>query len=529
MNYKLHNNQQGSILLYSLIIISLITAISITVSIIVVNQIKLTSGAANGTQAYYAAESGIEKGLFAIRVMRDDPDFYLDKASEQAKSAIPIIQSYDGNNFVNKASFDISQASAITPKIVDQEIKENEYVQIDYYDVDDPLSASTSEVAYITVQNSGNNPASWAEVSWTAWDSIGALLNSTSAKRVIGPSDLSRVNGWTIPALDVFPGDPVGYRVRIKALKAIPTPTDTEPGDLSSVTVTPYDINGDEVFDLPSQVEIKSIGERGGFKQSLVALVPWKLPLFGLYDYVLFSESDIYKDIILNAPTYSSGTQEATLGMAETASCDITTACVDCITDENWEGWCPVDTNNVSCFGEESVAGVNAYEGTCKIYPQTYEGTTDGGSDWQYYGFVLPISDTIPEGDEYYVSLRLGYMCDDGPDGITTNCDGRDIAVEINGQSAVVPDLIGGLANQSQEWAGTEFRTCTIPDSYSLGSPSLPVDDFSRTIQITNHPYGAIGDIPPAYKGSGWREGTYDHVLIDWYQLSTYKMFDDCY
>ncbi len=494
-------------------VISIITAISITVSVIVVNQIKLTSGAANGTQAYYAAESGIEKGLFAVRAMRDDPDFYLDDDTDQDHidfSAIYIIQGYTDSSFVNNASFDISQAFAETPRIENQEIKENEFVQIDYYDVDNSLSPSAMVVG-ITVQNSGDNPASWAEVSWTAWDDQGLLGNSTLARKIIGPSDLSSVNGWPINNLDVFDpdsgtgfdGDPVGYRVRIKAFKAIPT--DTEPGDLSSVTVIPYDgIPGssNEVTELPSQVVIKSIGERDGFKQSLVVSVPWKLPLFGLYDYVLFSEGDIYKDIILNAPTYSSGVQNVEAGLTALGNqCAYTTTCDTCQTN-GWYGRCPVGTSNVACWAEGGAPG-DYWDGTCQIKPET---------NFYMYGFILPISDTIPAGDEYYVSLDLGYNCK-----LAADCDERDISIEIDGQSVVINDLAVGEGKVDAD--NTKWITCTIPDTFSLGDPSLPINDPSRTIQITNHPYGV---------GGGFDE-VGDNIVIDWYQLSTYKMFDDCY
>lgn len=69
MNYNKDN--QGSVLLYSLLIISLITVIAITVSMVVVNELKLSSAAANGTMAYYAAESGIEKGLYTVKIERN--------------------------------------------------------------------------------------------------------------------------------------------------------------------------------------------------------------------------------------------------------------------------------------------------------------------------------------------------------------------------------------------------------------------------------------------------------------------------
>ena len=134
------------------------------------------------------------------------------------------------------------------------------------------------------VTNDATDPSTWAEVSWIAWDDQGTLGESIAARKLIGPTDLA--NGWTINELDVF-DDPLndiiprGYRLRIKALF----------GDLSRVSVIPYDEpNGaGNIVDLPSLIQIKSVGERSALKQSLTATVPWKIPLYGLYDYVLFS------------------------------------------------------------------------------------------------------------------------------------------------------------------------------------------------------------------------------------------------
>lgn len=498
-------NQSGSVLLYSLLIISLITAISIIISIIVVNEIKLTSGASNGVQAYYAAESGIERGLYGVKIFRNNQQDTL----QEVRNAI---LDYSDSDFENNASYENVQTDILTAKVENILVEENDYIQIDYYDVNKPLNPSIKVVG-ITVKNSEDDPATWAEVSWTAWDNNGILGTSTEAKKIIGPSDLARDDGWPINNLDVFDDDNetgfdgdnvVGYRVRIKALKAIPT--EVGDGNLSSLTVIPYDGTppplgvGKEVTDLPTQLVIKSVGERNNFKQSLTATVPWNLPLFGLYDYVLFSEGEILKDIILNAPTYSSGVQEIENNLTPSSSCPWDNAtgaydCQDCNDSQGWLGWCPSGTSTVVCYSDGYVNPPSPdLAGTCKL--STFSGLN---------GLVLPISDTIVEGDEYYISLRLNYVCTGILSEYSTN---RDIGVEISGQRSVVSDMSSVAQLPEGEWI-----TCTIPDTFVLGDPSLPVDDPSRTLTITT-------------------DGTWDDedfINFDWYQLSTYKIFPDCY
>jgi hypothetical protein len=485
---RLLSNKSGSVLLYSLLIISLITAIAITVSIIVINELKLTSGAANATLAYYAAESGIEKGLYTIKIMRNDGSTLSDAVAE-----ISLFPKGGEAAFENNADYSDGQTKSKTSEIVNEEIKENQYVQADYYDVNSPL-APTNEVKYITVKNDDSVSSAWAEVSWTAWDGSGTLGTSTSARKVIGPTDLYEV--WPIDLEGAFsdPFDPVGYRLRIRALF----------DDLSAVTVMPYDGlppppgGGVKVADLHSQIEIKSVGERGKFKQSLTATVPWKIPLSGLYDYVLFSEGDILKTIILSQPAYSSGTIQIEASLGSTQECR--PDCADCLA-VTWDGLsCGT---KMYCYGAEAVPYSEEHQvGVCYL-----------GHDGNAREFTLPIPTLVTEGEEYYVSLRMWYMCNDDDDDGTCNDPhtpprDRKIAVEIFGQSVVVDDQADTL---DQVW-----RTCTIPESFSVGNSSLPVGDPSRSIKFSTISGGAT---------QWWG---YDWMGIDWYQLSTYKIFEDC-
>jgi len=499
----LKNNKSGTILLYSLLVVSFIAAIAVTLSVIVVNELKLTSGAANATLAYYAAESGIERGLYAVKLMRND-------GTSTLSSAVTEIGSFPkagDASFENGADYSNGQTSSKTSEIINEEVIENSYIQADYYNVENPLS--DAGVVQIVVSNGPDapetnpNPDTWAEVSWTAWDSNGTLGTSTSARKVIGPTDLQpdppADTGWPI-TLDVFsdqPIVPVGYRVRIKSLF----------GDLSSLSVIPYDGAGGQVTDLPSQLEIKSVGELSKFKQSLTATVPWKLPLHGLYDYVIFSEGDILKTVILSRPVYSSGVIQVEAGLAGGVDCHLNCeedwefCCQDCINNTIWDGLecfsSPTANPNVACYSSTPPGGV------CKLIAAVPGGDYHEGNAW---GFTLPIPDGVPEGEEYYVSLRMGYenkLCSGG------EC-GREVAVEIGGQSAIVGDP--GI---------DDWHTCTIPETFALGNPSLPEDDSNRTIKITVHPLG-----PPGNNGDDWDDP--ERMAVDWYQLSTYKIFPDC-
>ncbi|MDD5040080.1 MAG: hypothetical protein PHY34_02935 [Patescibacteria group bacterium] len=522
---KVLNKQDGQVLLYALLVISFITAIAITISIIVVNELRLTTMATDATVAFYGAESGVERGLYTVRVTRESGTETVGTARDRIRSQNDTLDS--------SATYDNSGTDMASSFIEHETVQENQYVQADYYNAIDPLADST--VRSVEILNEGDNPASWAEVSWIAWDENGQIGPSENTRIAIGPSDLEpnpiTGRGWIIPRLDVFSTiSPVGYRMRVKAFKAVPSSSET--GDLSDLSVIPFDAEngqGNRVTDLPSEIAVNSVGQVSSFKQSITATVPWKVPLAGLYDYVLYSEGEIVKDIVLNRQTYSSGALEMSVGLtAAGPQCPLeTTSCATCMAN-GWQGWCPDGTVNIACWAEDGAPG-QFYDGTCEIRPQSYWGEVST-SNWQNYGFIAPIPDTVPEGNGYYVSLRIGYQCGDGggplPDPIVeTLCKGRDIEVEVNGVAVVIDDLAVGEMDSSTE---VEWVSCTIPDTFSLGDPALSADDPSRTIRVTNHPYGQIQN-PFPYSGTGWMEGTSDLVVIDFYQVTTAPLFPDCY
>ncbi|MCH7492963.1 hypothetical protein IID19_05280 [Patescibacteria group bacterium] len=367
----LPNNNQGIVLIYSLLIIGLITAIALTMSIIIVNELKLTSSSTDATLAYYAAESGIEKGLYTVKIKRNDPGSNLAGAVGEIKNFAATLS--------NDSNFDNEKTVSKTAVIESRQIVEGQYVQADYYDFDNPLAPVAGSVAKsLVVTNTGNDPLTWVEVSWIAWRANGTLGESTAAKKIIGPTDLK--SGWTISNLDVFGAsfDPVGYRVRVKALF----------GDLSSVSVTPYiELGGEgDQVNLPSTVEIIAIGEHGSFKQSLTATVPWKIPLFGLYDYVLFSEESLIKTLILSRQIYTSGPIEVEADNITSGEC---TGCSGVAGDCGALGW-----NAVCCAAG---ATCDPSLGTCTV--------DDGTSN----SWVLPIPDYVPADEDYYISIRAKY------------------------------------------------------------------------------------------------------------------------
>lgn len=432
-------NNSGVVLVYALLVIGLFSAIALTVSLIIINELRLTSSATDGTLAYYAAESGIERGLYGVKVMRNGGIVAL-------TSAVAAVRTYADSFTANSASYADDQTESTTSLITDRLIEENGYAQADYYNADDPLSPS--DVDYVVVSNSGTDPDTWAEVSWIGWDNTGTLGTSVNAKKIIGPTDLS--NGWTINLADAFSGTTiVGYRLRVRALF----------GQLSSLSVIPYSTaTGLPVTNLPSQVVVKSVGKRTSFKQALTATVPWRLPLSGLYDYVLFSEGELNKSIILSKAIYSSGVIQAEANLS--ASCGNCGAC-------QTAGW----QATVCSAGTSCTSGSPFYCSAAD--PNDY--------------FTLPIPTGVSAAAELYLSVRLQSTSTKAEVTISDPTEGQ----------------VGFTFNPS---SGGTWTTCTLPEPFPLGSVTA-----GRTISFTNLAASAG-----------------QNVFVDWYQISSYKIFPDC-
>ncbi|MFH1207283.1 MAG: pilus assembly PilX N-terminal domain-containing protein [Patescibacteria group bacterium] len=433
-----HN--QGVVLIYALLVIGLLTAIALTVSLVIINELKLTSSSTDGTLAYYAAESGIEKGLYGVKVKRDEGVMSL-------TNTVSLVAAYAANFTSNNASYANDQTVSGTSLIINRALTENEMVQADYYDVDNPLDPDDDRIVnQVLVSNSGNNPDSWAEVSWIGWDATGLLATSVDAKKIIGPTDLS--NGWTINLANVYTAGitPVGYRLRVRALF----------GPITGLSVFPSN-SGTEVTVLPSQVIIKSVGKRNTFKQALTATVPWRLPLSGLYDYVLFSEGELSKDIILSRAIYSSGV----IQVEANASAD----CADCATCQA-VGWsASACTAGTSCTSGSpfycAAAAANNY-------------------------FTLPIPSSVTAAQELYISVRVNSASTSAEVTISDPAEGE----------------VGFTFNPSS--SGT-WKTCTIPEPFSLGSGTVGRSVIFKNLTTTGQ-----------------------QLQVDWYQISSYKIFPDC-
>ncbi|MBU4331509.1 hypothetical protein KKD19_03565 [Patescibacteria group bacterium] len=255
----------GTILLLSLLILTGILLTSGIIATIVLQHLQMSRNIDNSILAFYAAEAGIEQGLYTLR-----------------KIGGTINDVKKTETLGNGASYDTDNAeTALSENVIKIGIPKNQTFQINLYNPDNSLL--DSGIRSIVLYEVGGSGFEWAEVSWVTWDSTGDWGAHQAKTHIFSHSQLTSGSGVPVN----LSGIAYAYRVRIKALY----------DDLEDLEIRAYsgaDGGGSQV-PIPGRVVIKSVGEYGTSKQALKVSYSSEAPIYGLYDYVIFSEESLIK------------------------------------------------------------------------------------------------------------------------------------------------------------------------------------------------------------------------------------------
>lgn len=253
-------NKRASVLLFALLLLAGVSAASLSVSKNAIDELVAARNLSLATKAFYSAETGLEQGLYLLRkttkIVGDFPT--------------------TGSVTMGEEAGTWNRPTPITNKIqslTKDELLKDQTWQIDLYNPDN-LSSDFLPAQRLAVSwGSGDG---WLEVSWVGW-SNGEWTPITIKK--INPA---RSTGTDI---DLSQADNEGatlFRVRFRALF----------DNISNLEVA----SRDEKL-LLSDIVIKSVGQFGQVQQAVEARLPRESPLSGLYDFVIFSEDSIIKEL----------------------------------------------------------------------------------------------------------------------------------------------------------------------------------------------------------------------------------------
>lgn len=251
-------DQQGSLLLMSILILSGIMTAASSFGIITIQNLRQSVLIDNGVRAFYAAESGIEDGLYELR-----------------KNETAVASMGASGALSNAATWDRTVATDI--QSLTRDLDENDTWEISLFDPDSSLSSLASTVKSLKLAWTGSG-SEWVQAQIIPWTTSGTL-GAPSTQLFSAASNPATVN--------LQDASTVLYRVRIKALY----------GGITDMTVKAYsglNLGGSQV-DVPGYITMYSTGEYSLSNQVVRAQMPHRPPLSGQFGYVLFSEEDLIK------------------------------------------------------------------------------------------------------------------------------------------------------------------------------------------------------------------------------------------
>lgn len=119
---KLKNNQSGVVLLMSLMILLVMIISVIALSRVIVGEVKMTRNSDNSIVAFYAAETGVEKALYYLKLGRQATDFGDFLVLEGTEEFMDNERNYSFTQATTTSvyfeAFDIATSSPATAQII---------------------------------------------------------------------------------------------------------------------------------------------------------------------------------------------------------------------------------------------------------------------------------------------------------------------------------------------------------------------------------------------------------------------------
>lgn len=256
-------NQQGTILLITILIMLGIIGTTITMAFIIINEIQQSRNIDYSIVAYYAAEAAVEQGLYEIRKVDD-----ITIANLVVSSDVPLS---------NDASW--QRAAEGTELQLHNHLPKNQSMTIDLYDPDYPTVDPEIKDLIISWDNPNPTSTVFLEITRTEWPKDLEVPWGSQPQYVF-----KTLASYGFPPVTINIDDSKTYQFRIKALY----------GD-AEVTVTALD-NGNQPQVIPGRAVITGLGSFHNSKQAVKVSLPRRAPLSGIFDYILFSDLEIVKN-----------------------------------------------------------------------------------------------------------------------------------------------------------------------------------------------------------------------------------------
>jgi len=273
------NNQRGSALVIVLFIILVAALIVSTITAVILNSLRSTTSYSFSLRAHYAAESGVERGLYYLNAARRAKIYGLVETADAINGMTAIFANGATYTLVTELNDDILQAGISEGRTVQFDFFAEDYttgfrlvpltdlatIQINWNE-DSSCSVSTMEVSF----------SSWTEL---LWEDISDLSSGQTRYVVDCPPGTSFDCEYSLGVDNSYL-----YRVRLKPIHCNAPEVEVTALDSVENTIVTYNF-----------INITSQGQLSTAVQVVSADAVWHAALTDYFDYVLFSEYQITK------------------------------------------------------------------------------------------------------------------------------------------------------------------------------------------------------------------------------------------
>lgn len=280
-------NQQGSTLLFALLLLFAMTAIAFAIAAISWREINLARHIDDATQAFYAAESGLERGLDVIRAERRTGTLF-----ETAVDKVRNINNISLSTLPQTKYSLVDSKIGITETIFPYMNIGDNYAgaQIEMYNPDDPFAAAGTVAKSVTIfwsENGGNDCAKDGSQIELSYFGIAAAANDREIDKTLLNCSTSSTEVYNCTATSNAPASFTNFILRLKPINC----------NFTNVKVVFYNASdgSGNVVDIPSRYELVAAGTGRFSQRRMKATAKWTESAQQLVDFVLFSVEKIEK------------------------------------------------------------------------------------------------------------------------------------------------------------------------------------------------------------------------------------------
>ncbi|MFC1597907.1 hypothetical protein ACFL2M_00025 [Patescibacteria group bacterium] len=280
------DDQAGSVMLFAIIVLVVMSGIAFVVASLLYREINLARVFDDSLHSYYAAESGVERGLDIIGERRK-VDGVLDDTIAAIEAFAPDSAPVTlANSEVDYFIEDVGTSD--TANELELPVLEFGGTQVELFDPDDPFSFMTAESVQFVWNHPGCTTTSRIEATFEQFDSATYSIEPDSVyKQVYTCGVETPPADYDCQATSNWPAVNTNYVVRIKPLDC------TILG--MKVTFHSLDNAAGGLVGVPSRAELLAVGEGDYSQQMVTARTKWLPSASGLVDFVLFSLEAVEK------------------------------------------------------------------------------------------------------------------------------------------------------------------------------------------------------------------------------------------